>query len=183
MGLVERHSSSVPPAATPQAVEQLLAFRIRGSYLAIPASAVLQVDSLQPAVRLAQAPAWVVGLVPIASGAVPLLELERFVPLGQVFTASAGDAAEAGVRDSADSEQRAYADELPGRVLVVQAGAMRVGIRCDRVLGVVSVPAAVNRGATRGQRLSEFVSNEYEQSFGILLRLDLDKLLAAARLR
>ena len=151
------------------ALDQLFAFRIGCSYLAVPVESVLHVDAIQPAVPLARAPAWIAGLVPVPSGAVPLMELERFVPLGHVL--------------AVESRPRAEVDELPGRVIVVQESSMRVGLRCDRVVGVVAVPPKGAEGATRGQRLSEFVEAEYEQPYGLLLRLNLEKLLMAARAR
>lgn len=140
-------------------IPPLFSFLLGDTRLLVPAEAVEAVTAFTPPVPLPRVPAHIQGLVTYDQRALVLLDLERFLGLG----------------DATRSARR--------RTLVVSAGGYRVGLPVDTVLGVVRPEPQAVRAGTQvfGGRLAEFVRAEVHEASGVGAWLDLERLLEAAR--
>jgi purine-binding chemotaxis protein CheW len=112
------------------------------------------------------APAHIPGVVSLRNQVVPLLDLGRFLELAPRAAAAPGEAGR------------------PGRIVLVTAAGMRVGLLCDRVLGIEEVPPSRLRRCqvVQGEALVEH-AQEAELEAGVLVVLSLERLLEAASVR
>ena len=134
-------------------------FRIGDVLLLCPAANVEAVTLWDEPLRLPRVPSHVLGFVTYDQRALAILDLGRFLDLG-------------------DPARSAYT-----RTLVVTAGAYRVGIPVDAVLGVVTVEPDTREapsGAIAGA-LAQYVTAEVELGGELAALLDLPRLLEAAR--
>ena len=146
----------------------LLVFRLAGTTVAVNAEQVEAVHDCCAPSPVPRAPAHLLGLVRLGEHAVPLVDVRMF--LGLVKTADAPDHGN---------------DVLFRRIVVVRVDDMRVGLECDRALGVLDVDGAELQEPTalRGGRLAEFLEAEVHTPEGVVIGLlQLEALLEAARL-
>jgi purine-binding chemotaxis protein CheW len=146
----------------------LLVFRVATATLAVNAQAVEAVHDHSTPSPVPRAPTHLLGLVRLGEHAVPLVDLGVFLGLGK----------------AGPSEDHAE-DALFRRIVVVRKDAMRVGLGCDRALGVMDVDGAemLEPTALRGGRLGEFLEAEIHTAEGVVIGLlQLGALLEAARL-
>lgn len=135
-------------------------FRIAGTLLLCPASAVEAVTSFESPVLLPRVPAHVLGLVTYDQRALVLVDAALFLDL---------------------PERSATKDRA--RTLVLSTGPYRVGLPVESALGVISLDSeSVSEGAhVFTGRLAEFVRAEANTESGVAGVVDLDLLLEAAR--
>jgi purine-binding chemotaxis protein CheW len=147
-------------------VDPLLTFRTGSMWFAVGAEAIDEICAVAEVTPLPLSPEHIPGVVSLRGQAVPLLDLKAFLGLG----------------DEKPPEGRR---EMFARIAVASTAQMRVGIICDQVRGVLEIPRARRRRpeVTRGARLLEYVTHEVQRDEGMLLVLDLDKLLAAAKVQ
>jgi purine-binding chemotaxis protein CheW len=108
-----RTLARVPAGDTPVAALTLIAFRLGGETYAIEAAYLREVVPLKDLTPLPGTPAFVCGIINLRGQIRSVIDLLRFLDL----PAATGTAA-------------------PAQVLMVQAGAMEVGIQAESVLGV-----------------------------------------------
>lgn len=134
-------------------------FRIGDVLLLCPAANVEAITLWDEPLRLPRVPSHVLGLVTYDQRALVILDLGRFLDLG-------------------DPEGATYT-----RTLVVTAGPYRVGIPVDAALGVVAVEPDAREapsGSIAGA-LAQYVTAEVELGGELAALLDLPRLLEAAR--
>ncbi len=141
--------------------ETHLVFRVGEVLLAVPALSVQSVVDAQTPRPLPLTPPHVPGVVNQGERALVLFDPGRFLQLP---------------RGNADASSIQ-------RVLVLEAAGMRVGLLCDRVLGLreVGTPGRRAPEVLSGAQLRRFLSAEFELETGVVGVLDLDELLKAAR--
>jgi len=158
------------PAESPEreSVESIIGFRVGTTWLGVETDAVQEITDYTEPTPLPRCPPHIPGLMNLRGQAVPLLDLSVFLDLeDQTGNANRRDGSEKALR----------------RVLVVFAADMRVGLLCDRILGVLEMP----RGdigeikLAQNRRLIEFARGELDASARILVVLTIDKLLSAAQ--
>jgi purine-binding chemotaxis protein CheW len=147
--------------------DPFLVFSVRAAALAVPAHAVEEIRIRPAATFVPRAPGYVVGMINLRGHAVPVIDLGLFLGLPE----PAAEAAEA------------IEGMFFGRVTVVAAGGMRVGLLCDNVRGVVDLPRESRErpAVIQGDLLHKFALGEVEHAGRIVLLLDLPNLLQAAR--
>jgi purine-binding chemotaxis protein CheW len=157
-----------------------LAFRVGQIWFAARAELIDEICEAAEPTPLPLAPAHIPGVINLRGQAVPLLDLRL------LFDVQSG-AGQAAAQDEVSSGARGLAehDDLFSRIAVATANGMRVGMLCDQVRGVVEVPRSERRRpeVALGARLLEFVEEEYHQDEGLILLLDLVKLLNTARVQ
>ncbi len=142
----------------------LLPLRIGATWIAIPALAAAEIVADIAPLPLPKAPAHISGIVNLRGQAIPLLNLERFLELPAAT--------------AADNSQAA------GRIVVVTVGEMRVGLRCEQVLGVVAAGEFVERDAQISVgKLLKFAIGEVETPAGVATIVDIGGILGVARVR
>jgi purine-binding chemotaxis protein CheW len=150
--------------------QSVFGFLVGTSWLGVGTDSVQEVTEHAEATPIPRAPAHIPGLMNLRGAAVPLLDLSVFLEL---------DGGEAVAQ-----EEGAAADLASfGRVLVVQAAEMRVGLLTDRILGVVDhaideLPAVE---LAQNRRLVEFALGEFEFRDRVVTVLSIERLLRAAR--
>jgi purine-binding chemotaxis protein CheW len=151
-------------------IDPFLTFRIGSMWFAVAAEAIDEICAVAEVTPLPLAPEHIPGVISLRGQAVPLLDLRAFLGLGD---SELDPAAADGRRD------------LFSRIAVAFTAQMRVGIICDQVRGVLEIPGARRRRpeVARGARLLEYVTHEVQRDDGMLLVLDLDKLLGAAKVQ
>jgi len=156
-------------AAPVEDVEPMLTFRVEGTLLAMPVRQVEEITDIGPITDIPLSPTYLTGLMSWRGRPVPLLSLPAFAGLGSG-------------RGRAEAE---IDEERPERAIVILADEMRVALRCDVVAGVVEVPRGLieKPRATESQPIAKYLEGEVDAEDGLLLCLDLGKLLDAARLR
>lgn len=146
-------------------VEPVLVFRAGSLKLGIPAHYVDALHAPPQHTPVPLAPNYVVGLAIFRGEVVPLVDI------GQFFEQASHDAGER----SASFE----------RVAVISTPEMQVGILCSEVRGIVPVDITEQQDGrvTRGRRLEKVVAAEVSTNDGILVVLDVPKLLDEARVK
>jgi chemotaxis signal transduction protein len=151
----------------------LLVFRIASCWFAIDPELAQEIAAPQPAAPVPRVPAYIPGLMKLHSRAVPLLDLRRFL-------------------DLTPASEPSDEDELRRRVLVVSAGGMTVGLLCDRILSLLTVPATriLPPTSLRAGRVQEFAEAELADPDGtiggrpgVIVVLSVRALLESARVR
>jgi len=149
-----------------------LVFRAGALWLGIPSHYVEQLHAPPQMTPMPLAPDYVSGLAIFRGEVVPLLDIERFLKLEEP---------EEKLREST-SRGRSSTFK---RVAVVFADGMHVGIMCSEVRGIVSVepPADSGVAVARGRRLERIAAFEVSTKDGILVVVDVPKLLEEARVK
>ena len=149
-------------------VQTYLVFRVESVWLAVPAELVDEISDTPDVTPVPLVPDHIPGVMNLRGHAVPLLNLSRFLGLDP--------------EDRGDDSEGVHSFK---RVAVVCAGGMRVGLLCDRVRGVVEIPAAAHRNpaVVQGRRIVEFAVAEVQHDGGILVLLELERLLMSARVQ
>lgn len=151
-------------------VDPFLTFRVGSMWFAVVAEAIDEICAVAEVTPLPLAPEHIPGVISLRGQAVPLLDLKAFLGLGDEEP------------DPAPPDERR---DMFSRIAVAFTAQMRVGIICDQVRGVLEIPRARRRRpeVARGARLLEYVTHEVQRDDGMLLVLDLDKLLNAAKVQ
>lgn len=138
----------------------LLRFRLGDSLLAVDATQVDEVTDVTTYTPVPVAPAHVVGLMNLRGHAIPIVDLHRVFELTSHGT-----------------------EESVPRVVIVRVDDMRVGLMCDRVLGVedVRLDAFAEPDAFAGQSLEPYARALLHDDDGVTVVLDLPVLLEALR--
>jgi purine-binding chemotaxis protein CheW len=146
-------------------------FRVSTTWLAIPAATVAEICAHTEPAPLPLAPPHVPGVINLRGHAVPLLDLQLLLdlPLGRSGATEGDDALFA----------------YFGRIAVVSVANMRVGILCNQVRGVVEIARDQlhKPEVTQGRKLLEFATSEAQYADGILIFLDLIRLMQAAKVQ
>lgn len=150
-------------------VEPMLTFRVHGTLLGVPVRQVEEITDIGPVTDIPLSPTYLTGLMSWRGRPVPLLSLPDFAGLGAT---TGGEPAEVD-------------EDRPERAIVTLADEMRVALRCDVVAGVIEVPRGLIESprATESQPIAKYLEGEVDADDGLLLCLDLGKLLDSARLR
>jgi len=167
---VVNETSSMSSPASSGPVDAFLVFRVASVWLAVPAEQVEEIGEQPDVTRVPLVPDHIPGVMNLRGHAVPLLDLDAFLGLGRA------------------TPQAEAAEELGGsfrRVAVAAAGGMTVGLLCDQVRGVVEVARDQQQRpeVVKGERMAEFALAEVRQEGAILVVLDLERLLQAARVQ
>jgi purine-binding chemotaxis protein CheW len=149
-------------AATAGSVSRLVRFGVGDLWLAVAAEEVEEISALGRLSALPGAPPHIAGLMILRSRVVPLLALDRLLAVATSEEAS---------RESA------------GRVIVVSVEGMSVGLLVDRISGVSVVAASDMRPVTsvQGDALLRYARAEIDEAEGLLIVLDMPRLLDDAR--
>lgn len=150
-------------------VAALLVFRVESTWLAVPAGLVDEIGDEPEVTPVPLVPDHIPGVMNLRGHAVPLLDVNRFL----------------GLVPEADRGAEGQEDRSFRRVAVVCAGGMRVGLLCDRVRGVVEIPSSEQRSpaVVQGKRVAEFAVAEVQRDGEVLVLLELERLLRAARVQ
>jgi len=145
----------------------LVVFRVGATWLACLAEAVEAIVEVQAPTPVPLAPAHVAGLVGFGERALAVLHLSRLLGL------------------TASGEEPVEGDLALRRTLVVRAAGMQAGLICDRAVGVLEVRAAHFQAPSvlQGPRLVPFLKAEVQTPHGLAGVLDLEALLASARVK
>lgn len=142
----------------------LLPLRIGETWIAIPALTAAEIVQETKPLPLPRAPGHIPGIVNLRGQAIPLLDLGRLLDI------PAGDTSES--------------SQVVGRIVVVAAAEMRVGLPCDQVLGVVAAGEFEQRDAQVSVgTLLEYAIGEVETPAGIATVVDIARILGVARVR
>lgn len=155
-----------------RASQSMLVFRTGSVLLGIPARYVDALHAPPQITPVPLAPSYVAGVAILRGEVVPLLDIEKFLELEQRSEASS----------ASPLRQRGTSFE---RVAVVEAAGMHVGVLCNEVRGIIPVsatPSAEGR-VTKGRMLGKVVAEEVNTEDGVLVVLDLPKLLEEARVK
>lgn len=139
--------------------EPWMRFRCGGAELAVPAQQVERLAPLQAITPVPLVPPRILGLMNLSGDAVPLLDVARF--LGLPTTPWTGVRA----------------------VLVCAAERYRVGLVCERAIGVEHIsPSAIGAPELAApERVRALAIGELATEAGVRVLLDLDRLLDEAR--
>lgn len=139
-----------------------LVFR-SGAWYAVDAAAVEAIADFSEPTFLPRAPAYVLGLMNLAGQPVAVIDLPTFLQI----TGSGAEGADDGFR----------------RVLMVVGAGMKAGIRADQVVGVAETPLDQIRAlpAAQQRRLARYTSGEFDWRDRLITILDVETLLAGAR--
>ena len=139
--------------------EPWMRFRCGSAELAVPARQVERLAPLQSITPVPLAPPRILGLMNLSGDAIPLLDVARF--LGLPITEPTGVRA----------------------VLVCAGERHRVGLVCERALGVERVPPSAigTPELAAPERVRELALGELATEAGVRVLLDLDRLLDEAR--
>ncbi len=164
----ERASDNIGGDKSGRELPPLFVFVLADTRLALPASNVRSIDSVQPPINLPHSPPHILGLIPHGDGALPVVDLAHFLNL-QAESAGEDD-------DGSEAQQR---------MMVIQQDDMNVGFLCRQVLGVRTVQEGDLEPPRllTGGRLGEFIRHELTEDDFAIGVLDLKLLLDAARVR
>lgn len=156
----------MPEASEPARSTLLLALRAGSVHLALTAQMVEEVCEESEFVALPRMPAHVCGLMSVRGEPVPVVDLARFLEVGQ---------------DACDPREEARTR----RVVVIHDETYRVGFLCQRVFGLLRLPAErmLRPELIQGGRLRRFTQAEVDGPRGLAAVLDVPAVLDAARLR
>lgn len=149
--------------------DPVLCFRVGPTWFAVPAVEAREVSERTKIFSLPRSPTHIPGVISESGRVTPLLDLQDFLQLPSDTTEEAVDEQEA----------------LTGRVVVVTAGGMRVGIICDRVTGVMEFEKDHWRetGTEMGDQYQGMVDALIQTPMGLVMVLNVEHLLAAARVK
>jgi purine-binding chemotaxis protein CheW len=151
-------------------VDAFLAFRVASVWLAVPAERIDEIGDQPDVTPVPLVPRHIPGVMNLRGHAIPLLDLDLFLGLGRATS-------------------RGEPDGEPGtsfrRVAVAAAAGMTVGLLCDQVRGVIEVPRSLQKRpeVVKGERIAEFALAEVQRDDSMLVVLDLERLLHAARVQ
>jgi purine-binding chemotaxis protein CheW len=136
--------------------------------LAVPAEQADEIVSVDAVYPIPLAPPHVLGLVAHRGRALPVLDLNEFLGLGE----------------PARSPTLPAAGDLRARLIVVTGAGMSVGIRCDEARGIMELESSELQPAQAawGERLRACAAAEVVHGGTLIVLLDLPRLLEAARI-
>jgi purine-binding chemotaxis protein CheW len=149
----------------------MLVFRAGAVQLGIPARYVDALHAPPQSTRVPLTPTYVVGVAILRGEVVPLLDIEKYLELEAPS-------------ESTDRTRRKRGSAFE-RVAVVEASGMHVGVLCSEVRGIIPIrPTSSAEGrVTKGRMLEKVVAEEINTKDGVLVVLDLPKLLEEARVK
>ncbi len=150
-----------------RATDTFVIVRVGSARLAFPASATEEVHEVSVSTPVPRVPSYIPGIMGLRGDAVPLLDLGSFLM----------------IQRESESPKGQDASLNTGRVVVVKEGSMRVGLVCDRVLGLIDLAQSELRPLTVTQldALQEYALGEWHLSDGPAVVLNLSMLLESAR--
>lgn len=149
----------------------LLVCRVGGTWLAFEAAHILAILETRAPSPVPHTPPHVLGVISHGEAALAVVDLAAFFHL---------DAQRA-------PEASRSAGEVLGleRIVVVSAGGLTAGLRCERVAGVREVAGALPspKGVLQGERIAPFLVAELAESEGVIGVLETASLLEALRVK
>lgn len=167
-----RSSTGAHRSHSVEGSESMLVFRANTVTLGIPAHFVDGLHAPPQSTPVPLAPSYIAGVAILRGEVVPLLDVAKFLELEQLTEVPAVSAL----------RQRGTSFE---RVAVVAAAGMQVGILCGEVRGIIPVALTVSQDGrvTKGRMLDKVVARELSTDDGVLVVLDVPKLLEEARVK
>lgn len=125
---------SAPAAPAPEATELYVVFRVAETTFALPASSVLQMESLSGVTSVPGAPPFVAGIMQLRGRVVPVVDLRVRFGLGSA--------------ESAGSDRRVVVGEHRGRAVALAADSAREVVRI--AASQLEPPPSIMSGASGG---------------------------------